>query len=142
MIVSSITLKPFLTHNDTRLSDLNRYLSDKTYLDNTASPTVLDKEVYDSVSKIYKIDSKSTVDPSDVPKLPHLLRWLKHISSYSNAEMLTFSKNHPAANLDNLENCPNSHSVFTIEQIDILVRRPKTIFAAIQIIFNTDTLLV
>ena len=123
MIVSSITLKPFLTHNDTRLSDLNSYLSDKTYLDNTSSPTVLDKEIYDSVSKVYKIDSESTVDPGDVPKLPHLLRWLKHISSFSHAEMLTFSKNHPASNQDSLENCPNSHSVFTIEQIDIMVRR-------------------
>ena len=136
MVVSSITLKQFLTHNDTRLSDLNSYLSDKTYLDNTASPTVHDKEIYDSVSKVYKIDSKSTVDPGDVPKLPHLLRWLKHISSFSHAEMLTFSKIHPAANLDNLENCPNSHSVFTIEQIDIMVRRSKTIFVAIQINFK------
>ena len=135
MIVSSITLKPFLTHNDTRLSDLNSYLSDKTYLDNTACPTVLDKEIYDSVSKVYKIDSKSTVDPGDVPKLPHLLRWLKHISSFSHAEMLTFSKNHPDANLDILENCPNSHSVYTIEQIDIMVCRSKTIFEAIQINF-------
>ena len=108
------------------LPDLNNYLSDKTYLNNDAHPTQIDKDIFNKVFNEYNSQSKSPGTqspniPSVIPSLPHLFRWLKHIASFSPEERMLFTQNSPYSNLESKEPPQHCNSNDSIAQLDTMV---------------------
>ena len=119
--MSSTTVKPPLPFYGHTLSDLNNYLSDKTYVNNAVYPTQLDRELFEKVSKESKIQTKSHIVTGVSPPLPHLFRWFKHISSFSSEERISFFQNSSTVNIGNV-NLPSPNLDLSIAQLDARVR--------------------
>ena len=77
------------------LSEINDYLSDKSYANFEASPTQLDRQLYDKVSQEYKIHQKLIPASGVTRQLPHLYRWFTHISSFKSEERSYFPQISP-----------------------------------------------
>ena len=98
-LVTSASVNPTLSFHRNKLSDLNIYLSDKTYVNYSAYPTQLDTEIYDKVAQEYKIQNPALIASSIIPELPHVSRWFTHISSFGCEERLCFPQSCPIVDL-------------------------------------------
>ena len=114
-------MKPPLPLYGHTLSDLNNYLSDKTYVNNAVFPTQLDRELFDKVSKESNIQMKPSIVPGVIPPLPHLFRWFKHISSFSSEERISFSVNSSTVNIGNICDLPAPSLDMSVAQLDARV---------------------
>ena len=89
-LASSASVNPTVPIYRNKLSDLNTYLSDKTYVNYSTYPTQLDREIYDKVAQEYKVQNADTIALRIIPELPHVSRWFTHISSFGCKERLCF----------------------------------------------------
>ena len=101
------------------LPDLDNYFSDKSYVEKAVRPTQLDRELYDTVSKESKIQTKLPNMPGGFPALPHLSRWLKHISSFTFEERMSFNTNFETSTVEN----PNRLHSSSLDDIAFLDNR-------------------
>ena len=121
--LTSITgsAKSIFIKQEYKLPVLNDYLSDKSYLDSTVSPTDLDRETFDIVVKIHKIQSNSQNAQGIFPTLPHFFRWFRHISSFTAEERLKFPKTNEHLGVNSRESQDSiaelNHRVRTQSQI-------------------------
>ena len=111
-------MKPPLPLYGHTLSDLNNYLSDMTYVSNSVHPTQLDRELYDKVSKESRVQTKSPSVADVSHPLPHLFRWVKHISSFSLEERMSFSQNTLIVNRGNIHTLSSPYVDLSVSQLD------------------------
>ena len=87
------TVNPPLPCDEHSLTELDNYLLDKSYVNYSVCPTELDCELLDKISKNTKISQMLSPVRGTKPHLPHLYRWIQHISSFAKDEISLLSKN-------------------------------------------------
>ena len=87
-----MSAKSLLLKHEYKLQELNDFLSDKSYLEDTVFPSDLDCETFDVVKKLHKIQYNDRNTQETNCHLPHFFRWFRHISSFTEEQRLNFPK--------------------------------------------------